>query len=149
MAHLPVPPPRRPRHRNGGRETVIEWVIERTSGAIPYPILTRTNYTEWSLVVMVNLQAQGLWDVVSTGIGDYRKDWNALATLLRAVPPEMQAGLACKDSTYDAWEAIKTIRVGVERVKEANAEKLRWEFSEMAFKPVNWWKSSRSGFRRW
>jgi hypothetical protein len=36
---------------------------------------------------------------------------------------------------YDAWEAIKTIRVGVERVKEANAEKLRREFSEMAFKP--------------
>jgi hypothetical protein len=58
-----------------------------------------------------------------------------LAALLRAVPPEMQAGLARKDSAYDAWEAIKTIRVGVERVKEANAEKLCREFSEMAFKP--------------
>jgi hypothetical protein len=95
----------------------------------------RTNYAEWSSVVMVNLQAQGLWDVVSTGVGNYREDRNVLAALLRAVPPEMQAGLACKDSAYDAWEVIKMIRVGVERVKEVNAEKLRWEFSEMVFKP--------------
>jgi uncharacterized membrane protein YgcG len=36
---------------------------------------------------------------------------------------------------YDAWEAIKMIRVGVEQVKEVNAKKLRREFSEMAFKP--------------
>jgi hypothetical protein len=57
-------PPCRSQHRNGSRETVIERVIERTSDAIPYPILTRTNYVEWSSVVMVNLQAQGLWDVV-------------------------------------------------------------------------------------
>ncbi|XP_062217702.1 uncharacterized protein LOC133917893 [Phragmites australis] len=129
------PPPRRPRRRDGVRETVIERVVERSSAAIPYPILTRTNYDEWSSVVMVNLQAQGLWEVVSTGVGEYREDWNALAALLRAVPPEMQAGLARKDSAYDAWEAVKTIRVGVESVKEANAEKLRREFAEMAFKP--------------
>jgi hypothetical protein len=73
--------------------------------------------------------------VVLTGVGDYREDRNTLAALLRAMPPEMQAGLARKDSAYDAWEAIKTIRVGIERVKEANIEKLHREFSEMAFKP--------------
>jgi hypothetical protein len=49
-------------------------------------MLTRSNYTEWSLVMMVNLQAAGLWDVVESGIGDYREDRSALAAILHAVP---------------------------------------------------------------
>jgi hypothetical protein len=56
----------------------------------------RTNYTEWSLVMKVNLQAAGHWDVIESGNGDYRDDRTALATILRAVPLEMQAGLAVK-----------------------------------------------------
>jgi hypothetical protein len=48
------PPARRP--RRGG-----ERVIEKSSSAdIVYPTLMRTNYTEWSLVMKVNLQAAGL-----------------------------------------------------------------------------------------
>jgi hypothetical protein len=48
------PPVRCP--RRGG-----ERVIEKSSSAdIVYPTLTRTNYTEWSLVMKVNLQAAGL-----------------------------------------------------------------------------------------
>jgi hypothetical protein len=61
-----------------------------------YLTLTRTNYTEWSLVMKVNLQAAGLWDVIEFGAGDYRDDRTALAAILRAVPPEMQAGLAVR-----------------------------------------------------
>jgi hypothetical protein len=37
-------------------------------------MLTRSNYTEWSLVMMVNLQMTRLWDVVESDIGDYRED---------------------------------------------------------------------------
>jgi hypothetical protein len=52
------PPARRPRR---GGERVIERVIEKSSSAgIVYPTLTRTNYTEWSLVMKVNLQTAGL-----------------------------------------------------------------------------------------
>jgi hypothetical protein len=74
------PAPRRPRHHGGER------VVERASSNIAYPTLTRSNYTEWSLVMMVNLQAAGLWDVVESGIGDYREDRSALAAILHAVP---------------------------------------------------------------
>lgn len=131
----PSPPPRRPHRRDGGREIIVERVVERTTSAVVYPTLTRTNYAEWSSVTMVNLQAQGLWEVMSTGAGEYRNDRNALAALLRAVPPEMQAGLARKRSAFEAWESIKEIRIGVERVKEANAEALRRDFAGIAFKP--------------
>jgi hypothetical protein len=36
-----------------------------------YPMLTRMNYTKWSLMMKVNLQAVGLWDVIESGDGDY------------------------------------------------------------------------------
>lgn len=128
----PSPPPRRNRHRHGD---VVERVVEKSSAGLVYPVLTRTNYTEWSLVMRVNLQAAGLWRVIEIGVGTYNDDRHALAALLRAVPLEMQAGLAVKETAAEAWDAIRTIRVGVDRVKEANAEKLRQDFNEISFKP--------------
>lgn len=80
----------------------MERVIERSSSSVSYPILTRTNYTEWSLVMRVNLQAQDLWDAIEHGTDDYRLDRNALAALLCSVPQEMQAGLAVKEAAAEA-----------------------------------------------
>jgi hypothetical protein len=34
-------------------------------------MLTRTNYTKWSSVMHVNLQASGLWEAIQYGGGDY------------------------------------------------------------------------------
>jgi hypothetical protein len=109
-------------------------VVEKATVSIVYPVLTRTNYSEWSLVMRMNLQAAGLWDAIQKGVGDYRDDRNALAALLRAVPLEMQAGLAVKETAKEAWEAIHSIRVGANKVKEVNAEKLRREFDDIVFK---------------
>jgi hypothetical protein len=126
------PPACRPRR---GGERVIERVIEKLSSAgIVYPTLTRTNYTEWSLVMKVNLQATGLWDVIESGDGDYRDDRTALAAILRAMPLEMQAGLAVKPTSTEAWEVIRQVRVGADQVKEANAERLQREFGDITFK---------------
>jgi hypothetical protein len=71
---------------HSGREVVVEHVVEKASAAIVYPVLTRTNYTEWSLVMQVNLQVAALWEVISKVVGDYHEDRNTLAVLLRVVP---------------------------------------------------------------
>jgi hypothetical protein len=42
------PVPRR--SRNDDQEVVIEQVVEKASASIVYPVLTRMNYSEWSLV---------------------------------------------------------------------------------------------------
>jgi hypothetical protein len=94
----------------------------------------RTNYTEWSLVMKVNLQAAGLWDVIESGAGDYCDDCNALATILRAMPAEMQADLTVKPIATEAWEVIRKVWVGIDQVKEANAERLRQDFADITFK---------------
>jgi hypothetical protein len=47
----------------------------------------RMNYTKWSLVMKVNLQAARLWDVIEDD--DYHDDRAALTAILRAMPLEM------------------------------------------------------------
>jgi hypothetical protein len=81
--------------------------------------------------MQVILQASRLWEAIEYGTGDYREDRSALAALLHTVPEEMQAGLARKESAVDAGESIRAIRVGRDRIKEANADKLRRDFTEL------------------
>jgi len=47
----------------------------------------------------------------------------------------MRAGLAVKRTAREAWDAIRLMRMGADRVKEANAEKLRQDFADITFKP--------------
>jgi len=65
---------------------------------------------------------------------DYRDDRLALEAILRAVPPEMLATLAMKETAKEAWDSIKTIRLGVDRVRKATAQSLRREFDDIRFK---------------
>ena len=101
-----------------------------------WPMLTRTNYQGWAAHVQCNLEAMCLWDAVQ---GDdkieRRHDRLALGAMLRGVPDEMHPMLLNKKSVKEAWEAIKTIRLGADRVKEANAQKLLGEFELISFKP--------------
>jgi hypothetical protein len=106
-----------------------------SSSHIVYPTLTTTNYIEWAMIMKINLRAQGLWEAVC-GMGEPndREDMAALSALLRAVPPEMVPVLANKDTSKEAWEAVKLMRMGVNRARTATAQRLRKEFEQIAFK---------------
>jgi hypothetical protein len=82
----------------------------------------------------VKLQGQGRWEVVEHGVGEYHDDREALGTILGAVPPEMLRSLAVKDTAKEAWDALKTLRLGSERVREARAQTRRSEFENLRFK---------------
>jgi hypothetical protein len=56
LSRSPVPC----RRGSSGHGVIVERVIEKSVMGITYPVLTRTNYSEWSLVMRVNLQAAGL-----------------------------------------------------------------------------------------
>jgi hypothetical protein len=56
-----VHPPRSPRRRHGRSDSrcrsgsrVVEQIVERSSAHVAWPMLTRTNYPEWALVMEVN-----------------------------------------------------------------------------------------------
>jgi hypothetical protein len=84
--------------------------------------------------MMVNLQATGLRDAIEYDTTDYREDQSALAMRLHMVLEEMQVGLMCKETVVDSWEAIRTVRMGADRIKEATADKLRRDFNDLQFK---------------
>jgi hypothetical protein len=42
--------------------------------------------------------------------------------------------LAVKETSRQAWEAIRLMRVGVTRAREATAQRLRMEFEQISFK---------------
>ena len=109
-----------------------ERVVPNT-GAVELPLLTKTNYHEWSLVMQVSLEALKLWDAVEAISAERAKDRRVLAAILCAVPPEMKAGLAVKKSAKEAWEAVKMMRVGDDRVKSANVQRLLKKFENVTF----------------
>ena len=112
-----------------------ERVVRESTSSAQYPMLTRSNYAEWAMVMRVQLQAQHLWDVIEFGADDEHDDRAALAALLRAVPPELVRTLAAKDNAKAAWETLKTMRLGSERIREAKAQTRRREFEELRFRP--------------
>ena len=62
------------------------------------------------------------------------RDRQAMGALLRSVPQEMWQMLGAKKTVKEAWAAVKSMRVGAECVKEANAQRLLREFENIAFK---------------
>src|SRR3954465_15525691 len=119
---------------DSGEIRVVERVVRETETSVPSMMLTRTNYMEWSLFMQVKLQASGLWGTVNDGSGDEREDRRALSIILTGVPPETMRVLAAKDSAKVAWETIKTLPMGSERVREAKAQVRRREFEDLRFK---------------
>jgi len=72
-----------------------------------------------------------LWDAIDEADSakvERRRDRLALGAMLRGVPQEMHSMLLNKKTVKEAWEAIKTMRLGADRVKEVNAQKLLAEF---------------------
>jgi hypothetical protein len=130
---------RHSRNRNSGSR-VIKRIVERPSANVAWPMLTRTNYPEWALVMEVNFQTLRVWDAVHHGIPDnpdeveYHDDRQAMSGLLRSVPSELWGTLATKDSAKQAWDAVRTLRIGDECTRDATAQQLRRNFANLTFK---------------
>jgi hypothetical protein len=128
--------PERTRGR-GGPKVIVKRTVKETNATIQYPTLTRTNYDEWSMLMQVNMEAAGIWYAVepySDEEVEYRDDRLALAAILRSVPTELLLMLRGKRSARATWDAIKTVRVGVERVRESKAQQLRRDFAAITWK---------------
>jgi len=130
----PSPEPARGR---GGPRIIVRRTIKESNASVQYLTLTRTNYEEWAMLMQVNMEAAGIWYAIEPYPDkevEYRDDRLALAAILRSVPPEMLPTLRGKRSARAEWQAVKTIRVGVERVRESKAQQLWREFAALTWK---------------
>jgi hypothetical protein len=94
-----------------GDKDAMERAMREVTGNLSWPMLTHTNYQEWSTLLQCNLEGMFLWNVIESNKMDRRWDQLALAVLLRGVPPEVHSLLA-KKSVKEAWEAIRDMRLG-------------------------------------
>jgi hypothetical protein len=85
-------------------------------GGCSYPTLTKTNYSNWALLMKVKLKAHGLWVAVEPGSGDLQDGMMALDVLSSAVPPKMVSVVASQDTAKGMWDTIKVMRVSDDRV---------------------------------
>ena len=98
----------------------MQTVVKDAGGG--WPMLTRTNYAKWSMVMKVKMQARRMWDAVRYGDADFDEDRRALEALLAAVPTEMHSSLANKRT---AWDAVAAARIGSDRARRSTLQKLR------------------------
>jgi hypothetical protein len=78
----------------------------------------KTNYTSWSLVMKIKMQARDLWEAIEPGGVPLKEDRMALDAITSVVPPEMVASLAAKDTALEAWNAVKERRVWSDQVQK-------------------------------
>ena len=87
------------------------------------------------MLMECNYEVLEIWDVIDPGDKPKRPlDRQAMSALLCLVPKEMWQTLWGKKSVEEAWEAVKLMRVGADRVKEVNAQRLLKEFENIQFK---------------
>ncbi|CAA7389736.1 unnamed protein product [Spirodela intermedia] len=118
----------------GGKDGVVQRVIREVSAGTGFPMLTKTNYSDWALLMKVKLRARLLWTAIEKGGVEPHEDMQALDALCSAVPPEMWPVIANKETAKEAWEAIATMRIGYDRVKKTSAQNLRRQFDSATFK---------------
>jgi hypothetical protein len=64
---------------------VIQRVIREVGGGSSYPALTKTNYSDWALLMKVKLKARALWSVIENGGANQQEEMMALDALCDAV----------------------------------------------------------------
>ena len=57
-----------------------------------------------------------------------------MGVILRGVLPEMMSGLAAKKNVKEAWDAVKKMHAGDDRMKDASIQRLMKQFDNLTFR---------------
>ena len=121
-----------------------------SGGMIPFqvPMLTKSNYDNWSIKMKALLGAQDVWDIVEKGhkeqddvalsqaqrdaLRDSRKrDKKALYLIYQAVDEDAFEKISDAKTAKEAWEKLQTCNKGAEQVKKIRLQTLRGDFETL------------------
>lgn len=99
---------------------------------IRYPMLEGDNYGVWAAKMKVFMRAQGVWTAIEGNPEiDMTRDEEAFAAITQAVPDAVFMTISQKNTAKEAWEIVKEMHAGDNRVKKARVQALRREFDWM------------------
>nr|TKR75200.1 hypothetical protein D5086_0000287190 [Populus alba] len=99
----------------------------RRGASIPihYPMLSETNYGIWAVKMKIILRSLGVWSVIEGADTDDDKDQGAMVAISQAVPDDVMMAIAEKKTAKEAWDALREMRIGEDRVKKARVQVLK------------------------
>jgi hypothetical protein len=101
------------------------------------PMLTKSNYSIWAIKMKALMRGAKIWNAVEPEDGktvDETMDQRALTAIYQGVPEDLIPLIAEKKTSAEAWEAIKTNRLGDDRIKEVRVQALKSEFDRLQMK---------------
>ena len=105
------------------------------SVSIRYPMLEGDNYGVWAAKMKVFMRAQRVWTAIEGNPKiDETKDEEAFAAIAQAVPDAVFMTISEKGTAKEAWDAVKEMHAGDDRVKKARVQALRREFDWLSMK---------------
>ncbi|KAL8107212.1 hypothetical protein AgCh_023865 [Apium graveolens] len=106
--------------------------------SLSYPMLSKSNYTVWSLKMKVIMQAQGIWDTIEPKDPKVptkeKVDKLAMAAIYQAIPEDILLAVVEKTTVKSTWDAIRVMCQGAERVKKDKVQTLKSEFESLKMK---------------
>ena len=100
-------------------------------GTVVCPMLTSTNYTVWAMRMKVLLRVHKVWEAIEPGTDKEEKNDYAMVLLFQSVPESLILQVGDQSSPKDMWEALKTINLGADRVREARLQTLMNDFERL------------------
>ncbi|XP_021605753.2 uncharacterized protein LOC110610179 [Manihot esculenta] len=92
-------------------------------------MLTKSNYAAWAIKIEVFMMAQDVWEPIEfEGPVDKRKDKMALAAIYQGIGEDTLLQLGAKKTAKEAWNMLKVMNQGAEKVKEVRTQTLWREF---------------------
>ncbi|KAJ4802293.1 hypothetical protein LUZ62_014859 [Rhynchospora pubera] len=113
------------------RLAVVKSTTRGATIPIQYPMLSETNYGIWAFKMKIILRSLGVWLVIDDGDTDDDKDQGAMVAISQAVPDDVMMAIAEKETAKDAWDALREMRVGEDRVKKARVQVLKRQLNNM------------------
>jgi hypothetical protein len=101
------------------------------------PMLTKSNYSIWAIKMKALMRGAKIWNAVEPEDGkavDETMDQRALTAIYQGVPEDLIPLIAEKNTSAEAWEAIKTNRLGDDRIKEVRVQAFKSEFDRLQMK---------------
>ncbi|XP_074323271.1 uncharacterized protein LOC141660206 [Apium graveolens] len=112
--------------------------VKECSFGLSFPMLTKTNYIAWSLKMKVFMQAHGVWDAIepkeATTTVEDKVDIRAMTIIYRGIAEDLLLSIADKKTSKEAWDAIKTVHLCADNVKNAKVQTLKSEFEALTVK---------------